>query len=72
MADEKVLETVEEENGDVIELQMDEYKSLVEGLTKYKKLYEDTKEQLDKEKANVVDLLGRVEALEDTIKNLEK
>ncbi|MBP5564936.1 MAG: hypothetical protein J6X45_04355 [Lachnospiraceae bacterium] len=72
MTDEKVLETVEEEDGDVIELQMDEYKSLVEGLTKYKKLYEDTKEQLDKEKANVVDLLGRVEALEDTIKNLEK
>ena len=70
MTEEKVLETVEEEDGDVIELQMDEYKSLVEGLTKYKKLYEDTKEQLDKEKSNVVDLLGRVEALEDTIKNL--
>ena len=59
------------EEGTVYQLNEDEYNSLIAGLNRYKQLYEDTAKQLEDEKKNVVDLLGRIEALEDHIRILE-
>lgn len=69
--EEKSTNEVIEEKGEVIyQLTQDEYKSLVHGLETYKEKYEEALKMLQEEKENVVELLLRVEALEDQVKGL--
>ena len=73
MEDTKVLETSEtEEDEKVYELSEDEYMALVTGLKTYKEKFEQAEKALQDEKENVVDLLLKVEALEDRVNELEK
>ena len=66
------MSDVNEKDEIIHELADDEYNTLVEGLAKYKKLYEEAAEQLKNEKANVADLLMKVDALQDRVNELEK
>lgn len=55
----------------IYQLNEDEYQSLVKGMTMYKEKYEQAEKLLQDEKENVVELLLKVEALEDRVKELE-
>ena len=55
----------------IYQLNEDEYNSLVKGMAMYKEKYEQVEKLLQDEKENVVELLLKVEALEDRIKELE-
>ena len=55
----------------IYQLNEDEYNSLVKGLAMYKEKYEQAEKLLQDEKENVVELLLKVEALEDRVKELE-
>ena len=67
------MESVKNEKDEIIyQLAEDEYNSLITGLNMYKEKYELAEKLLQDEKENVVDLLMKVEALEDRIKELEQ
>ena len=67
------MESVKNEKDEIIyQLAEDVYNSLIAGLNMYKYKYEQAEKLLQDEKENVVDLLMKVEALEDRIKELEK
>ena len=66
------MENTKGENDEIIyQLSEDEYNSLVKGLTMYREKYEQAEKLLQDEKENVVELLMKVEALEDRVKELE-
>ena len=67
------MESVKNEQDEIIyQLAEDEYNSLITGLNMYKEKYELAEKLLQDEKENVVDLLMKVESLEDRIKELEQ
>ena len=67
------MESVKNEKDEIIyQLAEDEYNSLITGLNMYKEKYEQVEKLLQDEKENVVDLLMKVEALEDHIKEIEQ
>lgn len=67
------MESIKNEQDEIIyQLAEDEYNSLIAGLNMYKEKYEQVEKLLQDEKENVVDLLMKVEALEDRIKELEQ
>ena len=67
------MESVKNERDEIIyQLAEDEYNSLITGLNMYKEKYEQVEKLLQDEKENVVDLLMKVEALEDHIKEIEQ
>ena len=67
-----MADIVEEKDEKIYELTEDEYNSLVQGLAMYKEKYEMVEKLLQDEKENVVDLLLKIEALEDRVNQLEK
>lgn len=66
--------TPKQKDGDeiVYELTADEYNALVTGLTTYKQKFEEAAKALQDEKENVVDLLLKIDTLQDRVKALEE
>lgn len=66
--------TPKQKDGDeiVYELTADEYNALVTGLTTYKQKFEEASKALQDEKENVVDLLLKIDTLQDRVKALEE
>ncbi len=67
------MESIKNEQDEIIyQLTEDEYNSLIAGLNMYKEKYEQAEKLLQDEKENVVELLMKVEALEDHINEIER
>lgn len=62
---------VEEKDEKIYELSENDYNGLIKAVQMYKEKYEEIEKLLKDEKNNVVELLYKIEALENRVKELE-